>query len=63
MHGHLFADDEAIGHEFADSLSGIGVGDLADFIWVEPDLAFATADHARSETLLRAEIHPGGKRS
>ena len=44
MHGDGLADDETIGHEFADGLTGIGLPDFAHFVGVEPDLAFATAD-------------------
>lgn len=43
MHSDLLADDEAIGHELADRLAGIGVGDFVHFIGVEPDLALAAA--------------------
>ena len=58
MHGDLLADNEAIGHEFADGLAGVGVGDLTDFIGVEPDLALTAAGHGGRQALLRAEIHP-----
>ena len=44
VHGDLFADDETIGHELADCLAGIGVGDFVHFIGVEPDLALAAAN-------------------
>ena len=59
MHGNRLANDEAIGDELADGLAGVGVGDLIDFIWVEPDLALAAVGHGRREALLRAEVHPG----
>ena len=61
MHRHLLADDEAIGHELADRLAGVCIGDLVHFIGVEPDLALAAADHGGREALLRAEVHPGRK--
>lgn len=58
MHGDGLADDEAIGNELADGLAGICVGDLVDFVRVEPDLAFAAADDGGGEPLLGAEIDP-----
>ena len=58
VHGDGFADDEAIGDEFADGLAGIGVGDFVDFVRVEPDLAFAAVGDGGRETLLGAEVHP-----
>lgn len=58
MHSDRFADDEAIADELADCLARVRVGDLVDFVWVEPDLAFAAADHGGGEALLCAEIDP-----
>ena len=58
MHSHGLADDEAVGDEFADGLTRVGVGDLVHFVRVEPDLAFAAVGHGRREALLRAEVHP-----
>lgn len=58
MHGDRLANDEAIGDEFTDGLTGIGVGNLVNFVRVEPDLAFAAVGHGRRQALLRAEIHP-----
>ena len=58
MHGDLFANDETIGHELADCLAGVGVGDFVHFIGVEPDLALATANDGGRETLLGAEVDP-----
>ena len=58
MHRNGLADDEAIGHELADCLAGVGIGDLADFVWVEPDLALAAVAHGRGEALLGAEVRP-----
>jgi hypothetical protein len=58
VHGHGLADDETIADELADCLSGVGVGDLVDFIGVEPDLALAAADDRRGEALLSAEVDP-----
>ena len=58
VHGDLFTDDEAIGDELADGLAGVGVADFADFVGVEPDLAFAAADDGGREAFLRAEVYP-----
>ena len=59
MHGDGFANDEAIGDEFADRLARVGIGDFVDFVRIEPDLALATVRDGRREALLRAEVHPG----
>ena len=59
MHSNLLANDETIGHELADSLAGVGVGDFVHFIRIEPDLALATANDGGREALLSAEIDPG----
>ena len=58
MHGDLLANDEAIGHELADCLAGVGVGDLIHLIGVEPDLALATANDGGGEALLGSKIDP-----
>lgn len=58
VHGDWFADDEAIADELADGLSGIGVGDLIDFIRVEPDLTLATTNHGGSQSLLSRKVDP-----
>lgn len=58
VHRNGLADDEAIGDELADRLAGIGVGNLVDFVRVEPDLAFAAAYNGGGEPLLGAEIDP-----
>jgi hypothetical protein len=38
-------------------LTGVGHGDLADFIGVEPDLALAALEDTRGEALLELERH------
>lgn len=58
VHGDGLADDEAIGDEFADGLTGVGVGDLVHFVRVEPDLAFAAVGHRRRQALLCTKVHP-----
>ena len=58
MHSDGFADDEAIGDEFADSLAGVRIRDLVDFVRVEPDLAFAAVCDGGRQALLSAKVHP-----
>lgn len=58
MHGDWLADDEAIADELADGLAGVGVGNLVDFVGVEPDLALAAADDRRGQALLGTEVDP-----
>ena len=58
MHGDRLADDQAIADEFADGLTGVGVGDLGDLIGVKPNLALATANHGGGEALLGAKVDP-----
>jgi len=52
VHGDLLADDEAIRDELADGLAGVGVGDFAGLIGIEPDLALSAADDGGREALL-----------
>lgn len=58
VHGDGLADDEAIGDEFADGLTRVGVGDFVDFVGVKPNLAFAAAGDGSGETLLCAKVDP-----
>jgi hypothetical protein len=62
VHGDGLADDEAIADELADSLAGVGVGDLVHLIGVEPNLALAAADHGGGEALLGAKVDPGERK-
>lgn len=50
--GDGLADDQAIGDQFANSLTGVGVGDFALLVGVEPDLALAAADDRGGQALL-----------
>ena len=59
--GHGLADDEAIGDKLSDRLAGVGVGDLALLVGVEPDLALAAADDRRGQALLSSEVDPADK--
>ena len=58
VHGDRLLDDEAIGNQLADGLARVGVGDLVDFVRVQPDLALAAASDGRRQALLRAEGDP-----
>jgi hypothetical protein len=58
VHGDGLADDEAILDELADGLAGVGVGDFADLVGVEPDLALSATDNGGREALLSAEVDP-----
>lgn len=54
VHSRRLADDEAIGNQLADSLAGVGVGDLGGLVGIEPDLALSASDDGRREALLGA---------
>jgi hypothetical protein len=58
VHRDGLADDEAILDELADGLTGVGVGDFAGLVGVEPDLALSATDHGGREALLSAEVDP-----
>jgi len=58
VHRDGLADDEAIGDELSDGLAGVGVGDLALLVGVEPDLALAAADDRRGKALLSSQVDP-----
>lgn len=58
MHGDWLADDEAIGNEFADGLTGVGVGDFAGLVGVEPNLALSAADDGSRQTFLSCKVDP-----
>lgn len=59
VHGDGLSDDEAIGHELADGLAGVRIGDFIDFIRIEPNLTLTAAHHGRCEAFLSAEVDPG----
>lgn len=59
VHRHGLSDDEAIGDQLADGLAGVGIGDFALLIGIEPDLALAAADDRRGEALLSSQVDPG----
>lgn len=61
MHGDRLADDEAICNELADGLTGVGIGDLADLIGVEPDFALSATDDGCRQALLGGEVDPVGR--
>ena len=51
VHNSGLLDHEAILHELADVLTRVGVGDLVDFIGVEPDLSLSTLEHGGSKSM------------
>ena len=58
VHGDRLLDDEAICNELADGLTGVGVGDLAGLIGIEPNLALSAAYDGGRQALLGGEIDP-----
>lgn len=62
VHGDGLSDDEAIGDELANRLAGVGVGDLADLVGVQPDLALAAAEDISREALLSSQVDPEKQR-
>lgn len=58
VHGDWLADDESVSNQLADGLAGVGVGDLGDLIWVEPNLALTASDDGSREALLGAKVNP-----
>ena len=58
VHGDGLADDEAIADELADGLAGVGVGDLADLVGVQPDLVLSAANDRRGQALLGCQVDP-----
>lgn len=58
VHGDGLSDDEAIGHELADRLAGVGVGDLVDLVGIEPNLALTAAEDIGREALLGDQVDP-----
>ncbi len=63
MHGDGLADDEAICDELADGLTGVGVGDFAGLVGVEPDLTLSTTNDGGRQTFLGCEIDPIARKS
>ena len=58
MHGDWLLDDEAICDKLADGLTGVGIGDFAGLIRIEPDLALSGADDRGRQALLGGEVDP-----
>ena len=58
MHRHRLSDDEAISNQFADRLTGVGIGDFVDFVRIQPDLALAATDDRGGQTLLSSKVDP-----
>jgi len=58
VHGNGLSDDEAICNELSDSLAGVGIGDFADFIGIEPNLPLSAAYDGCRQALLSGEVDP-----
>ena len=58
VHGDWLADDKSIGDQLADGLAGVGVRDLRDLVWVEPNLALTASDDGGRKALLGAKVNP-----
>lgn len=58
MHGDGLSDNEAICDELSDGLAGVGIGDLAGLIGIEPDLALSAAHDGGCESLLCRKVDP-----
>lgn len=58
VHRDRLADNETIGDELANGLTGVGIGDFAHLIRVQPDLALSTTDHGGREAFLSSKIDP-----
>lgn len=58
MHSDGLSDDEAICNELSDGLAGVGVGNFAGLVGIEPDLALSAADDGGRQALLSCKIDP-----
>jgi len=58
VHGDRLLDDESIRDELADSLAGVGIGDLVDFIGIQPDLVLAASQDGCGKSLLSSQVDP-----
>jgi hypothetical protein len=58
VHGDGLADNEAIRDELTDGLAGVGIGDLAGLVGVEPDLSLSAANNGSRQALLGAKVDP-----
>ena len=58
VHRDGLSDDEAIGNQLADRLARVGIGNLALFVGIQPDLALAAADDRRGKAFLSSQIDP-----
>ena len=56
--GDRLADDEAIGDQFSDRLTRVGVRNFGLLVGIKPDLALAAADDGGREALLSSQIDP-----
>jgi hypothetical protein len=58
VHGDGLLDDQAIGDQLADGLTGVGIADLGDLVGVEPDLALTASEDSSGQALLSCEVDP-----
>jgi hypothetical protein len=58
VHSDGLSDDEAICNELSDGLAGVGVGDFAGLVGIEPDLALSAAYDRGRQALLGSEVDP-----
>ena len=59
VHSHWLFDDKTITDQLSDVLPRVRIGDLADFVGVQPDLLLAALQDARGEPLLQLQrTHP-----
>ena len=62
VHDGGLLDDETVGEQLADILAGVCIADFSGLVRIEPDLAFAAAEHLGGKRLLRAKIGHGVSR-
>ena len=63
MHSDGLSDDETICNELSDRLAGVGVGDFAGLVGIEPDFAFSAADDGGRQALLGCKIDPVARKN
>jgi hypothetical protein len=53
VHVHLASHDETILEQLADVLSGVGEGNLGDFIGIDPNSLLTALEHRSGKSLLK----------
>lgn len=59
VHGVGLSDNETVGNELSDLLSGVSVSNVGQLLGVEPDLSLSNAEDAGGESLSGLEVGPG----